>query len=175
VSFGDDVAALRPRLLRYARTLTWDRHAADDLVQDTIARAIAKQDTYVREDSLIGWLMGIEHNLFINDVRRTVRYHQVYPLYVRYDLGLHASDDTSLGRLVSEISSEIDAMPSWFRTLITLYAKGYTYAEMATMTGVEVGTVRSRLSRGHAHLRVAFERENRGSEETRYVKQRRYK
>ena len=62
-----------PRLRRYARALTRDRSRADDLVQDTLVRAIANQRCWQRGTDLRAWLFTIMHNQNVNFVRRGVR------------------------------------------------------------------------------------------------------
>src|ERR687887_1927587 len=62
-----------PRLRRYARALTRDFNAADDLVQDCLARALGKVHLWQRGSDLRAWLFTILHNQFVNQVRRSVR------------------------------------------------------------------------------------------------------
>ena len=62
-----------PWLRRYARALTRDVSRADDLVQDTLVRAIAKQDFWQRDTSLRAWLFTLMHNQNVNGVRRSMR------------------------------------------------------------------------------------------------------
>ena len=62
-----------PRLRRYARALTRDVSRADDLVQDTLVRAIAKQDRWQWDSSLRAWLFTLMHNQNVNGVRRSMR------------------------------------------------------------------------------------------------------
>src|SRR5271166_1367508 len=62
-----------PRLQRYARALTHDAFRADDLVQDTLLRAIAQQHRWQYDSNLRAWLFTIMHNQNVNGVRRSVR------------------------------------------------------------------------------------------------------
>ena len=62
-----------PRLRRYARGLTHDLSRADDLVQDTLVRAIAKQDFWQQGTSLRAWLFTLMHNQNVNGIRPSVR------------------------------------------------------------------------------------------------------
>src|SRR5687767_12441594 len=63
-----------PRLRRYARALTGDRAAADDLVQDTLERALSRFHLWRRGSDLRAWLFTIMHNIFINQARSRMRY-----------------------------------------------------------------------------------------------------
>src|ERR1044072_4768626 len=62
-----------PKLRRYARALTRDTHRADDLVQDTLVRALAKQKHWQPGTNLRAWLFTLMHNQYVNDVRRSQR------------------------------------------------------------------------------------------------------
>ena len=62
-----------PRLRRYARALTRDASRADDLVQDTLLRALNKQHLYQEGTNLRAWLFTLMHNQHVNDVRRSNR------------------------------------------------------------------------------------------------------
>src|SRR3954453_916722 len=71
--FGSLVEAEIPRLRRYARALTRDVVRADDLVQNCLVRAVAKQHLWQPGTDLRAWLFTILHNQHVNDVRRSVR------------------------------------------------------------------------------------------------------
>jgi RNA polymerase sigma-70 factor, ECF subfamily len=62
-----------PRLRRYARALTRNRDRADDLVQDTLSRALIKEQFWQPGTNLRAWLFTIMHNQYVNNVRRDVR------------------------------------------------------------------------------------------------------
>jgi RNA polymerase sigma-70 factor (ECF subfamily) len=66
---GGDFIEFIPRLRRYARALTADRARADDLVQDTLERALVKYDLWRPGSDLRAWLFTIMHNVYINQVR----------------------------------------------------------------------------------------------------------
>lgn len=139
-----------PRLRRYARALTGDRARADDLVQDTLERALGKWRLW-RPGNLRGWLMTMMHNLFVNEVRATspVEYrdeaelpdHPVRPLQTD---GLELRD----------LERALQALPAEQREVLLLVGlEDLAYDEVARITGVPVGTVMSRLSRARTRLR----------------------
>jgi RNA polymerase sigma-70 factor (ECF subfamily) len=147
----DGFDAHLPRLRRYARALTGDRHAADDLVQDTLERAWSKLDLWRRGSRLDAWLLTIMHNVFVNQYRRrpppadsiddmplepSVRGAQADKLEVR-DL------DAALGRLP----------PEQREVLLLVALEECSYADTARILDVPVGTVMSRLSRAREKLR----------------------
>ena len=67
--FGTQLATHIPRLRRYARALTGERAAADDLVQDALERACNKLHLWRSDSDLRAWLFSIMHNVFVNQVR----------------------------------------------------------------------------------------------------------
>jgi RNA polymerase sigma-70 factor, ECF subfamily len=71
--FGRLLEKAIPRLRRYARALTHDKFRADDLVQDTLVRAIAQQHRWQYKSNLHAWLFTIMHNQNVNGVRRSIR------------------------------------------------------------------------------------------------------
>jgi RNA polymerase sigma-70 factor (ECF subfamily) len=143
-----------PRLRRYARALTRNHSCdADDLVQTTLARAIAKQHLFQPDTDLRAWLFTLLHNQHVNDIRKAVKWGN--PVDVD-DLagGLVAPADTSARRQLGELDEAIGKLPIEQRQVILLVGlEGMSYEEVAAILGVPVGTVRSRLSRGRTALR----------------------
>lgn len=142
-----------PDLRRYARSLTGDAWAADDLVQDTLERACARWQLWSAGSDLRAWLFTLMHNLFIDGVRRAVRRQQ----------GQRVDVDDVANELVAPAGATDQALdlqrcllrlPDDQREallLVTLQDLGYE--EVARITGVPVGTVMSRLSRARSRLR----------------------
>ena len=143
-----------PRLRRYARALTGDRGRADDLVQDTLERALVKFHLWQPGSDLRAWLFTIMHNVFINQLRAgagTV----IMPL--DDETVLPAIRATQSDRLeVLDLQIALSRLPEEQRTTLILVAlEDMSYEEAAKVTGVPVGTVRSRLSRArHALIRM---------------------
>jgi RNA polymerase sigma-70 factor (ECF subfamily) len=145
-----EIVAHIPRLRRYARALTGDSHRADDLVQDTLERALTKFHLWRHGSDLRAWMFTIMHNVFINQLkaRRELALDdavedglrsapQSDPLELR-DL------DAVLGRLSVE-QREV---------LLLVGLEQLSYAEVSRALDIPVGTVMSRLSRGRERLRA---------------------
>lgn len=137
-------------LTRYAMVLTRDRDAAEDLVQETLAKAIAAADQWQPGSDLRVWLFRILHNTFISDRRR----HRV-----REDAKLmlpEPVEDTDPTRRI-ELQQVLDALlelPEAQRQPIILVAlKEMSYADAARTLDLPLGTFYSRLGRGRAALR----------------------
>jgi RNA polymerase sigma-70 factor, ECF subfamily len=142
-----------PRLRRYARTLTKDLSRADDLVQDCLVRALAKEHLWEPGTDLRAWLFTILHNQHVNDVRRLVREGTVVPIDdMTSNLSAPPTVEASLD--LSDVEQAIGGLPRDQREVILLAGReGMRYEEMAETLGVPVGTVRSRLSRARNRLR----------------------
>src|SRR6185503_10457699 len=142
-----------PRLRRYARALTRNIERADDLVQDTLVRALAKQHLWQAGTNLRAWLFTLMHNQHVNDVRRANREG------VNVDVDdvaavLVANTDPTSSRQLRELERGLARLPLEQRESILLVGlEGLRYDEAAAILGVPIGTVRSRLSRGREALR----------------------
>ena len=142
-----------PRLRRYARALTRDANRADDLVQDTLVRALAKQHLWQAGTNLRAWLFTLMHNQHVNDVRRFNREGGNVDVQEMASVLVATTDPTS-GRQLRELERGLARLPLEQREAILLVGlEGLRYDEAADILGVPIGTVRSRLSRGRDALR----------------------
>ena len=146
-----------PDLRRYARSLTGDPWAADDLVQDTLERACQRWQLWTAGSDLRAWLFTLMHNLFIDGARRAVRQQQSH----RVDVDDVANELLAPGGVPDQaldLQRCLLRLPVEQREvllLVTLQDLGYEDA--ARITGVPIGTVMSRLSRARARLRDLME------------------
>ena len=151
--FARLLEAQLPRLRRYARALTRDPSRADDLVQDTLVRALAKQHLYQDGTNLRAWLFTLMHNQHVNDVRRNVREGDSLDVDT-VATHLVAVTDPTASRQLRELDEAIGKLAMEQRQVILLIGlEGMSYEETAAILDVPVGTVRSRLSRGREALR----------------------
>jgi RNA polymerase sigma-70 factor (ECF subfamily) len=152
-SFNSLIDEQIPRLRRYARALTRNPGRADDLVQDTLLRALAKQHLWQPDTNLRAWLFTLMHNQYVNDVRRSAREGQTVEIDTMSN-GLTATTDPTASRQLHELRRALAQLPDEQREAILLVGlEGLSYAETAAILAVPVGTVRSRLSRGRDNLR----------------------
>lgn len=141
-----------PALRRYARALTGDGWAADDLVQDTLERACGRWQLWAAGSDLRAWLFTVMHNLFVDGARRASRQQ-----------GQRVDVDDVAGELVAPAGATDQALdlqrcllrlPEEQREVLLLVAlQDLGYEDVARITGVPVGTVMSRLSRARSRLR----------------------
>ncbi len=152
--FEDRLAAEIPHLRRYARALTRERESADDLVQDTMERALRKRYLWRPTGRLRSWLFRMLYRLYLNQrPRRRREYEKVVALDdVRQQLGRPPSHDQQLH--CRDVMQAVDDMPEAQRAVLILVALEHpSYADGARMLGIAVGTFRSRLSRARRELR----------------------
>jgi RNA polymerase sigma-70 factor, ECF subfamily len=150
-----------PRLRRYARALTRNRDRADDLVQDTLSRALDKQHLWQPGTNLGAWLFTIMHNQNVNNVRRGVREFAAVEID-RVATTLPATTDPSASRKMIELDRALARLPLGQRQVILLVGlEGMSYEDTAGILNIPVGTVRSRLSRGRDTLRELLDMEER--------------
>jgi RNA polymerase sigma factor (sigma-70 family) len=142
-----------PDLRRYARSLTGDSWAADDLVQDTLERACQRWSLWAAGSDLRAWLFTLMHNQHVNDVRRANREGGNVDVEDMASV-LVANTDPTASRQLRELERALARLPLEQRESILLVGlEGMRYDEAAAVLGVPIGTVRSRLSRGRESLR----------------------
>lgn len=169
ISFERDVVAQLDALYSLALHLTRREQDAEDLVQDTVARAFSRRHQFQPGTNLRAWLYTIERSLFVSAYRRERRAPLIRSLdeeeaaeHALYDgRGTRSSPSAEQELLHWWVSEEIvaalQALPEHYRVAVLLSdVAGLSYAEMAQTMDVAPGTVMSRLHRGRAGLRQAL-------------------
>ena len=157
-AFHTSIEEQIPRLRRYARALTRHPERADDLVQDTLVRAIAKEHLWQPGTNLRAWLFTLMHNQYVNSVRRDIREGQTVEID-SISNGLAATTDPTSSRQLQELERALGQLAEEQRQAILLVGlEGVSYEEAAGILNVPVGTVRSRLNRSRKAFRKSVER-----------------
>ncbi len=157
----DEVAALLephiPALRRYAWALLRDDHAADDLVQDCLERAISRWHLRRRDGNLKAWLFTMQRNLFLNGARqRTRRGPHLGVEALENVASPEGLQDSTLG--VRDVLAGLDLLPEEQRSVLLLVGvEDLSYEETAQVLQVPIGTVMSRLSRAREKMRQYLE------------------
>jgi len=146
-----------PRLRRYARALVANRELADDLVQDTLERALSRLAQFKADTDLRAWLFTIMHNLFVNQVRkasaRSVHVSIDDEDFDGIDIAVPASQTNPLE--VRDLDQALQRLPAGQRAVVLLVGlEEMSYTDVASALDIPVGTVMSRLSRGRERLRA---------------------
>jgi RNA polymerase sigma-70 factor (ECF subfamily) len=163
---GREALAYADALHNLARYLTGNDRDAEDLVQETYARALKGAGQFMRGSNLKAWLFRILRNTFISEYRRRRNDPTTGGLDTVDESGMTTSepplflDDRELDRLRSVVAEDIQralmALGDDARSVILLDLEGFSETEMAQIVGCAVGTVKSRLSRARAALRVTL-------------------
>ncbi|WNG24175.1 sigma-70 family RNA polymerase sigma factor [Cystobacter fuscus] len=149
-----DEAELRdliPRLRRFARALTHDSTAADDLVQASLERAVSRWKSRHEADSLQAWLFSILYRRFLDERKRAGRFSLLLDVFRGPRDVAPSAEEVVIARASLE---SFGRLPPEQRALMLLVAvEGLSYGEAAEALGVPIGTVMSRLSRARKALR----------------------
>ena len=153
-SLHREIEALIPRLRRYARVLTRDAVAADDLVQDCLARALGKLHLWKHGSDLRAWLFTILHHQHSSLARRDARQRASIQLQ-KCNAGSTLSPTQAARLELRDLDRALAKLPEEQRSLIMLVGlEGMQYEEAASVANLPVGTVRSRVARGRETLRM---------------------
>lgn len=143
-------------LRRYARALTRDTLRADDLVHDTLVRALESGQASRPNTNLRTWMMTVLHNVFIDDQRRKRVETRHADVLVQMSEEIVPPAQEAQVRL-AQIRRAFLTLPEEQRAALHLVTlEGMAYADAAAVLGIPIGTLMSRLGRGRAALR-AFE------------------
>ena len=148
-----------PRLRRYARALLRDRDAADDLVQDSLERALARLDNWRTGENPRRWLFTIMHHVFVDQVRKVGRRGNdvTLPPEAAGEIAVPSTQHDSFA--IREILDALEAMGPERRAAIVLVAvDDMGYAEAANILGIPAGTLMSQISHaGRDDLRALLD------------------
>lgn len=143
-----------PRLRRYARTLVHDAATADDLAQSTLERALAHWHQFDQRRDMVVWVLSIAHNAFLDSRRRDAR------LSIADPDDLQQLQDRAGGDPGPDVGLRIDLQaalrrlgPDQREPLLLVCVEQLSYAEVAEVMQIPIGTVMSRVSRARAALR----------------------
>ncbi len=163
VRFEEEVLELADQVYRVARRLVSSKEEAEDLVQETYARAFRSWRSYTPGTNLRAWLFRILTNLNIDRGRRAQRTPDTQPieegdyyLYNRLEETGEPSDEERVDERLSQDSvvDALAAVPHNYRDAVVLVDIGdFSYADAAQILDVPIGTVMSRLHRGRRILK----------------------
>lgn len=165
-TFGKEILSQMLHLQSFARGLCKDPHSTDDLVQDTMLKALRYFHTYREGTNSRAWLFQICKNSFINTYRR--KKYEPVPVDFQEIESRRGGGDGGMGNGVpaeaaltaactddfgDEVMDALSCIPTQYQSAVLLSdVEGFTYEEIALLTHVPIGTIRSRIHRGRKLL-----------------------
>ena len=159
--FHVDLKALLPRLRIYALSLTRNSDRADDLVQDTVVKSLAGRHSFQPGTNLAAWLFRIQRNEFISGLRRE---RPAVPFDDAIANKLSRPPAQENGLIMREFTAAFSQLANCQReALLLAVLEGWPYQRIAALSGVSVGTVKSRISRARTVLKQMLTGEESGA------------
>jgi len=157
-AFRRQILASIPRLRRYTRSLVFDAAQADDLTQSTLERALTHWHQFDQRRDMLVWLLSIAHNAHLDLRRRESRMTVTDPdeLQTAQDR-LGGDPGTDVGLRLDLLAALRRISPEQREPLLLVCVEQLTYAEVAEVMHIPVGTVMSRVCRARAALREFLE------------------
>ncbi len=150
-SLRDSILKSIPNLRAFAISLSGTVDRADDLVQETLVRAIANIDSFQPGTNMPAWLFTILRNLFYSEYRKRKR--EVEDVTGMYAESLKSQPEQGIRLEFDELRAALDKLPYDQREAIILVgASGFSYEEAASICGCAVGTIKSRVNRARKRL-----------------------
>jgi RNA polymerase sigma-70 factor (ECF subfamily) len=148
-----ELIALLPRLRRFARTLTRAEQEADDIVQESCLRALARADQWDPAQPLDRWVFRIARNLWISELRKRSVRTGAGQVPAEESAELVALETGEARMLAADVRGLVAALPRELAVvLLTVSVEGYSYADAAELLGIPIGTVMSRIHRARKAL-----------------------
>lgn len=153
--FEQELIILQGKLRNYAYLLFPQKEDAEDLLQETLLKALENRERYNENVNFKGWLYTIMHNTFVNICKSK-----------KYCLFLSMSDgnlDADIARTMEDFATDelsfeevaqiVDELPENLRVVLSMRLKGFKYFEIAAHTGMPLGLVKSRIFYGKKRLK----------------------
>lgn len=142
-----------PALRAFARSLTRNRTEADDLVQETLLKALANIDKFDPGTNLRAWLFTILRNTYYTEIRKRRREADGLSVLAQQDANIGPGQEWSV--TLSSLKEALAQLPDDQReALVLVGAAGLSYEEAAEVCGCALGTIKSRVNRARAKLLV---------------------
>jgi RNA polymerase sigma-70 factor (ECF subfamily) len=149
LSFDDRIVKMSDVLEYFALSLTKDKEQAQDLLQETLLKALTYKDKFTPDTNLKAWMHTIMRNTFINDYRKSIRTRTV--VTTKDDIEVldfvlattFAAPDSAISH--KEIMQFINKLGEQYRVPFIMHFNGYKYKEIADQLNIPIGTVKSRI------------------------------
>ncbi|KQQ86454.1 RNA polymerase sigma factor [Massilia sp. Leaf139] len=159
---ANDIAALLPRMRRFARSLTFHREDADDLVQLALERALGRSEQYSAGTRLDSWLFRIVRNAWVDEVRSRVRRSDLFAPEEEGEQVGHDAIEAHQQRMA--VQKAMSMLSEEHRVVVALVlVDGLPYKEAAQVLDIPLGTLTSRLARAREALQTLLQDEARAA------------
>lgn len=153
---SDNVVAMLPALRAFARTFYRNQTDADDLVQETLLRALSSFETFTPGTRLKSWLFTIMRNAFYTQIKKSSREPLGVIRCISDTRSAPPSQEWTLH--AKEVGCAIHNLPAHQREVLVLITiEGMSYEDAAHVCGCNIGTIKSRLNRARARLSAHFD------------------
>ncbi len=147
--FSQSIAVLRPTLRSFTYHFTSDREESQDLVQDTILKALLYRDKFRDDTNLKGWLFTIMRNTYINNYRKAQRaktsHDDSKELYFLNTEDTHTFNRPEESMEFKEVWRNMNSIKDEFLIPFKMHTTGYKYHEIAKHLSIPIGTVKNRI------------------------------
>lgn len=148
INFQSEVKTATVVLKPHAMRLTRDVHDAEDLIQETIVRALNNEDKFQEGTNIRAWLFTIMKNIFINDYRKKSKRNTVIDTtdnlyYLNASSTISNAGERSF--VMNDIRNALMKISNELRVPFLMHYKGYKYNEIAEQLNLPLGTVKSRI------------------------------
>lgn len=150
--FRADLMAVIPSLRAYARSLCYNPDLADDLTQEALIKGWAARASFLPGSNFRGWMFRILRNHYFSVVRVSRRFVALDPEVTERLMVSPATQDAGLN--LADLQRGLATLPAEQREALLLMESGLRCEDIAEVMGTPVGTVKSRISRGRAVLRL---------------------
>lgn len=153
-----EIHSEQPALTSYALQLTRNMEDANDLVQETLLKALTYQSKFTEGTNLKGWLFTIMRNSFINNYRRLMR-RNTFIDTTDNDYFMNASSSVTIENLgedkflIKDLADAINTLPEDLKITFEMNVRGYKYHEIAEELDIPIGTVKTRIFVAKRRLR----------------------
>lgn len=149
IEFNEMLLSNADYLKPFAFTLTRDSDSAQDLMQETLYRALANKEKYNSGTNIKAWMYTIMRNIFINDYRKKARQQTIFDPTANEFLLNHnqtaVSNSAEVNLSIKDVRASIHELPDIFKHPFVLYFEGYKYNEIASLLEEPLGTIKSRI------------------------------
>lgn len=148
-NFNYQLLNLQSNLERFALSLTMNSEDANDLLQETLLKALTYKDKYKDETNLKAWTFTIMRNTFINNYRKNVKRKTTNDttdnsFFINQSTS-YAQETPDMSYSANEITKKINALTDEFRIPFLMHTEGFKYKEIAEELDLKIGTVKSRI------------------------------